>query len=141
MPYPDFRIFGSEKECRDHFHATYCVDAVLTFDNISVRFRKQMFDHCFFESSMRNGTKDRFSQLRAERIDWIYAALRDTGAELFVGYDSARKREDPSRRVALVQANYVVVIALIDRANAVFVTAYVADYNTVGKIRRSSKWT
>ena len=79
-----------------------------TFDGIEVRFRKQHFDHCFFESVVTKD--DTFSQRRAERIDWIKAALEDPNAELWVGWDNKRKRPANDRRVVIVVQNYVVII-------------------------------
>ncbi len=127
---------------------TYCRGALQTFDSISVRFRKEDFDHCFFESSRRNRIKDRFSQARATRIDWIKATLKDNGAELYVGWDGKKKRYDTHRRVAIVVKNYVLVIHITGEGKANFVTAYVADtigtperpITTLDQIRRSPKW-
>jgi len=54
--------------------------------------------------------EDAFSSQRAERIDWIKAALQDSNAELHVGREGKKKRYDRSHRVALVVGDYVVVI-------------------------------
>jgi hypothetical protein len=87
-----------------------------------------------------------FSTKRAERIDWIKAALEDPHSERYEGWDKQRKRYDPSRRVTLVMGNYVVVIALKGQQRADFVTAYVADTparpgrpSTVDMIRRGPR--
>lgn len=119
----------------------------MTFDGIAVRFRKGQFCHCFYESSRRNRVKDVFSAKRAQRIDWIKAALQDPNSERYQGWDKRRGRYDARRRVALVMGNYVVVIALKGRKQADFVTAYVADTpatpgrpSTVEMIRRAPKW-
>ena len=115
--------------------------AVNTFDGFAVRFRKGRFNHCFFESSNRNGVKDKFSKKRAERIDWIKAALEDPNAELYMGWDKKKKRDDKRHRVALVVNDYVVVIRLHNNKKAQFVTAYVADsLSTLNKIKRNPKW-
>src|SRR6185503_19188066 len=127
MPYPPLRVFNKANECRTHFEAAYCQGVILTFDGIEVRFRRSDFDHCFFESTNRDGIKDRFSQPRSERIDWIRAALEDDQANLYQGWDNVRKRVDPSRRVCVVETNYIVVIALTDATKANFRTAFVAD--------------
>jgi hypothetical protein len=112
-----------------------------------VRFRKSNFEHCFFESSRRNGIKDRFSPPRAKRIDWIKATLEDPHSELFEGWDSSKKRYDRTRRAAIVMGNYVVIIAFTGPGKADFVTAYVADTpatatrpSTIDKIRGGPKW-
>jgi hypothetical protein len=113
----------------------------MTFDGIEVRFRRRDFDHCFFESTNRDGIKDSFSQPRSERIDWIRAALEDDQADLYQGWDNVRRRVDPSRRVCVVETNYVVVIALTDATNADFRTAFVADSGrTLQMIRNSPRW-
>lgn len=109
---------------------------MMTFDGIAVRFRKHRFDHCFFESSHRDKVKDRFSTLRAERMDWIKAALADPASERYWGWDGKKKCYDHTRRVTVVMGNYVVVIMLTGAKTADFVTAYVAD--TVGMRGRKS---
>ena len=146
MAYPALVQLASETEYRTRFEAIYCTGTVQTFDGIAVRFRKHQFDHCFFESSRRDGAKDQFSTKRAERIDWIKAALEDSNGERYHGWDKKRKRYDASRRVTIVMGNYVVVIALKGQQLADFVTAYVADKpskpgrpSTVDMIRRGPR--
>lgn len=140
--------YDSIVEYRTHFEQVYCLWPIMTFDGISVRFRKRDFDHCFFESSRRDGSKDEFSPKRAQRIDWIKVALQDSNSERYVGWDNIKKRHDKRRRVTLVMGNYVVVIAMTSAKMADFITAYVADTSgtpgrpsTVEMIRRSPKWT
>ena len=127
---------------RNHFEGLYCNQPIITFDGIVVRFRKTDFDHCFFESSRRRiKNKDQFSDLRSERIDWIKYALESRDSDLFEGWDNTRKRYDSSRRVCLVQGNYIVVIRLTGKSKAQFVTAYVADSAyTLLKIKQSPVW-
>lgn len=143
MPYPALLKLPSQDDYREHFEHTYCVQPILTFDGIEVRFRKDDFHHCCFESSKRDSTKDQFSPQRAERLDWIKAALQDRSSERYVGWDRKKKRHDPARRVTVVQGNYVVVIALQtkNRMKARFITAYVADSPaSLQRIRRGPKW-
>ena len=141
MSMPPLRTFADEAACRAHFESVYCAGTIAAFDGIQVRFRKSHFDHCFFESSQRNQVKDTFSDLRAQRVDWIQAALQDPAAELYEGWDRTRKRYDKARRVCVVCGNYVVVIALTGSATADFITAYVADTaNSLAKIRTSPRW-
>lgn len=141
MNYPPLVKYRTKKEYRDHYERIYCHGPITSFDNIRVRFRKDLFDHCFFESTQRNQIKNHFSEHRSERIDWIKAALQDKDAELYVGWDKRRKRYDDMHRVAIVVLNYVVVIRLTGFGKAVFVTAYVADSeSTIERIRRSPKW-
>ena len=148
MVYPAMILFTAEADCRAHFERVYCQGAIATFDGIMVRFRKNDFEHCFFESSQRNKIKDRFSPARAARVDWIKATLEDPQSELYEGWDSLRKRYDRSRRAAIVMGNYVVIIAFTGPGKADFVTAYVADtpvspnrpVTTIDKIRDGPRW-
>jgi hypothetical protein len=146
--YPPLLDLADEAQYRAHFEAIYCRGPVIAFDGIEVRFRKRDFNHCCFESSRRDGVKDAFSRPRAERLNWIRAALKDPNSECFQGWDKKRKRYDGRRRVAVVMGNYVVVIALKGRERADFLTAYLADTpaapgrpSTVDRIRRGPKWT
>lgn len=142
MNYPSFVFYQTVDEYKEHYEKKYCQTPIITFDGISVRFRRDQFAHCFYESSQRNGIKDIFSEERKIRIDWIKAALHDPNAELFVGWDKKKKRADNKSRVTLVVGNYVVVIRLTGNKNAKFVTAYIADSTrTLEKIKRSPRWT
>lgn len=126
-----------------HYRSTYCSSPLKTWDDISVWFRPDFFSHLFFESSRRDGIKDSFSALRAERMDWIAATLRDPAALLKQGWVRERHCYDPNRRVALVQTNYVVVLWINPkrRTKSNFVTAYVADTpNTLKQILSAPSW-
>lgn len=141
MCYPKLVLFDSIEEYRERFFSIYCSDPIETFDAIHVRFRRAQFEHCFFESSNRDGIKDQFSQARAERIDWIFHALKDSKAEIFVGWDKRKKRHDSWRRVVLVCGNYVVVIRLTGIHKADFVTAFIADTpSSLESIKSSPSW-
>jgi hypothetical protein len=140
--YPPLLVLPSEADYRTHFEASYCRMTVFTFDGLMVRFRKDDFDHCFFESTQRNRIKDRFSTLRAERMDWIKAALADPNADRFIGWDRDTRQYRKDRRVTLVCGDYVVVISLIDAQRARFITAYVADTpNSLQKLKAAPRWT
>lgn len=141
---PSLVSYSTQGEYRTHFEQIYCKTPISTFDGIQVRFRKTDFNHCFFESTRRNGIKDKFSLKRSERMDWIEAVLMDPNADLRDGWDKKKKRYDNSRRVALVVGPYVVVIALQknNATKAKFITAYVADSDTtVKKIMKSPVWS
>jgi len=147
LPYPKLVHYDSEEAYRHHFEEKYCRGPIATFDRIKVRFQKRQFRHCFFESSRRDKIKDRFSSKRAERIDWIKAALRDANSERYIGWDNKHKRLDKKRRVAIVCNDYVVVIRMTGTNKANFITAFVADTEdenggspTLDKIRKSPKW-
>lgn len=146
MTYPTILKLNSEQEYKDHWKQHYCQGEICTFDGIQVRFKIRDFDHAFFESIHKKD--DTFSLKRAERIDWIKAALKDQSSEKFVGYDSTKKRYDPTRRVTIVMGNYVVIIALKKNNTANFISAFVADTpgrkgrpSTIEKIRSGQKWT
>ena len=148
MSYPPLVKYGTEVEYRSHFEQVYCKGPIKTFDGISVRFRKLNFDHCFFESSHRDKNKDMFSIKRAERINWIKAALHDPNSKRYIGWDKKRKRYEKSRRVTIVMENYVVVIKLTGDSKAYFITAFLADTHgrmgrpsTIDKIQKGPKWT
>jgi len=114
----------------------------MTHDGMSVRFRKTDFDHCFFESTRRDRVKDKFSDIRAERMEWIAVALQDAAAQRFQGWDRDARKYDKNRRVTLVCGNYVVVIGISGPTSARFITAYVADTpSTLAKIKTSPQWT
>ncbi len=137
MTLPPLVQYPTELEYRRHFEQVYCRGPIETFDGIQVRFRKGMFDHCFFESV--NTKDDTFSPRRAERIDWIKAVLQDANAELREGWDNQKKRPARDRRVALVVNSYVVIIR-IRGSRADFVTAFVATGNSIRKIRTNPLW-
>ena len=102
------------------------------------------FGHMFYESTARDGRKDVFSPVRAQRIDWVKATLERPDADLFEGWDKGAQRYDSTRRVAVVYENFVVVVAMglkLDGSlKANFVTCYQAD-NSIGKIRASPIWS
>lgn len=133
--------YATQQEYRLHFERACCSGPIMTHDGIAVRFRKSDFDHCFFESSRRNGVKDVFSTQRAARVDWIKAALQDPSAVLKAGWDRKKRRYDHQRRVVLVRGNYVIVLALTGKQTADFVTAYVMDTpESLKKLTAAPAW-
>ena len=143
MSVPPKVCYATEQEYRTHFEQVYCQGPLVTFDGIPVRFRKSDFDHCMFESSQRNRVKDTFSRERAERMDWIKAALIDASADLRQGWDNKKRRVDPNRRVAIAHEDFTVIIQVRKRKTgdyaADFVTAYVAS-DSISKIRNKPGW-
>lgn len=133
--------YSTIKQYRRHFENIYCKGNIITFDGIKVYFRKDDFDHCFYESI--NFKDDKFSKERSERINWIKETLEDPNADLRCGWDKKKKKIDCSRRVAIVNNDYVVIISISKRRNgtlkAQFITAYVAD-KSINKILRMPKW-
>jgi hypothetical protein len=140
MPYPPLVNYQTELEYQAHFEQIYCQAPIMTFDGIPVRFNKRDFTHAFFESVIQKD--DIFSRQRAERIDWIKAALEDQQSDRFVGWDNKRKKYDGKRRVTVVMGNFIVVIAITGQGDrAKFITAFVADSDrTISRIRKSPKW-
>ena len=138
MALPPLVYYQTALEYRRHFERVYCRGPIITFDGVQVRFRKGMFDHCFFESVQSKD--DTFSARRAERIEWIRAVLQDPNAELREGWDNIKKRPAKTRRVAIVVDSYVVIIRIRGR-KADFVTAFVATGRSIAKIRTNPRWT
>lgn len=144
VSYPPLLCLADPSAYQTHFEDKYCRGPISTFDGIKVWFRPDKFQHDFFESSNRDGVKDRFSTQRAERMNWIEATLQDPAAKLKQGWIKKERRYDAKRRVAVVKGNYVVVIAINQRNpnKADFVTAFVADtQNTLDQILESPSWT
>ena len=139
MLYPPLIYYDTIDEYRDHFKKIYCTGNVISFDGITVRFKNDDFNHAFYESV--KSKDDTFSPKRAERIDWIKAALSDPDSERFIGWDNVKKRYDGQRRVTIVMKDYVVVIAILKNGSGKFITAYVADSETtLSKIRKGTLW-
>ncbi|MFP3975847.1 MAG: hypothetical protein ACLFVK_06460 [Dehalococcoidia bacterium] len=135
--------YTTEDEYRRHFRQKYCQARIATFDGILVRFSMKDFDHAFYECSTSIWpSKNKFSLPRAERIDWIEAALLDNTAKLKIGWDNKKKKLNKSRRVIVANGNYVVVIQLLKSGNARFITAFLADnYRTLLQILSLPDWT
>lgn len=144
MPLPALRTLVDEPAYRQHFIDQYVRGAIHTRDGIRVYFGAQDFDHAFYESTRRDGTKDAFSQARAQRIDWISATLQEPGADWYQGYLKVRKAYDPTRSATVAYGDFVVVLGFgVRRDNSIkakFITCYHAD-NSIGKIRTSPAWT
>ncbi len=136
---PQKIVYAEICEYRQHFERVYCLNEIVTFDGIKVRFKKEDFDHCMYESSQRDGMKDSFSKERSVRIDWIKATLENPNSVLYQGWDSKRKKHDNSRRVAVVYEDFVVIIGVHKPGKARFITAYAANESIV-KIRRRPRW-
>lgn len=136
--------YDTEDEYRMHYERVYCRGNIQTFDGIRVFFSPNNFGHMFYESTARDGRKDVFSPVRAQRIDWIKSTLEHPNADLFEGWDKNSRAYDATRRVAVVYEDFVVVVAMRLKPDgslkANFVTCYQAD-NSIGKIRTSPIWS
>ena len=143
MPLPPLVQYGTAAEYREHFEREYCRGVIATPDGIRVYFSAEKFGHCFYESTDRDGRKDVFSPVRAERIDWIKHTLEHPDACLYAGWNRDAKQTDFTRRVAVVYEDFVVVVTMSLRRDgqlrANFVTCYQAD-NSIGKIRAAPLW-
>lgn len=144
MPLPALVQYATPDEYRTHYERVYCRGNITTSDGIRVFFSPGSFGHMFYESTARDGRKDAFSPVRAQRIDWIKATLEHHQATLFQGWDYKTRSYDATRRVAVVYEDFVVVIAMkLSRDGSLranFVTCYQAD-NSIGKIRTSPAWS
>ncbi|WP_319760761.1 hypothetical protein [Maridesulfovibrio sp.] len=142
MP-PALLHLASEAEYKAHFEEKYCAGPLITFDGIPVYFSKTKFSHAFFECTRRDGNKNAFSSARAQRMDWIETALKDSTANRYQGWDGKKRQYDPTRRVAVVIQDFVVVIRIKAKRDgslkAEFITCYKAD-NSIEKICRSPAW-
>lgn len=144
MALPPLLIYDNVECYRRHYERIYCRGHIITFDDIRVYFAPGKFGHAFYESSGWDGHKDKFSPVRAQRMDWIKATLEHRDACLFQGWYHKTRRYDTTRRVAVVYENFVVVVAMAMKRNrrlkANFVTCYQAD-NSIGKIRQAPHWS
>lgn len=144
MTLPPLVSYATVAEYRAHYKRVYCRSNIQTFDGIRVFFGDNKFGHMFYESTARDGRKDAFSLVRAQRIDWIKSTLEHPNADLFAGWDKDAKQYDATRRVAVVYEDFVVVVTMSLRLNgslkANFVTCYQAD-NSINKIRTSPVWS
>lgn len=143
MALPPLVSYTTVAEYRAYYERVYCRGSIQTFDGIRVFFGAGKFGHMFYESTARDGRKDVFSPVRAQRIDWIKSTLEHPHADLFEGWDKGARLYDATRRVAVVYEDFVVVVAMglkLDGSlKANFVTCYQAD-NSIGKIRTSPIW-
>lgn len=144
MTPPPLLKLGSIKEYKQHYERHYQREKIFTYDGIRVYFKPQTFGHAFYKNSKNTaGPKDEFSPERAERMDWVKAALESPDAEIFMGWNKATKAYDEHRRVSVVFENFVVVIELgLNRQEILkgnFVTCYVAN-NSIDAIKSSPKW-
>lgn len=114
-----------EEDLRMIWEAEYCIQPIVTFDNVVVRCYSDQFDHIFYESSSRS-VKDKaiLSYNRLEKIYWIKEALLDPTAILKMGWDAKNKKYFDDRRGAVVKDNFVVVIRFTGKLMAKIVTAY-----------------
>lgn len=114
-----------EAKMRKLWHNEYCVNPILTFDDVKVHFYEDMFNHCFFESyNRKEKDKSILSLNRLEKMLWIKEALKDKEAILKKGWNNETKKHYTDRRVAVVKGNYVVIIRFTGYLKAKLVTAY-----------------
>jgi hypothetical protein len=136
-------MLADEAAYRQHFLNTYVQAEVRTHHEVRVHFKAAHFAHAFYESTQRDDMKDRFSQDRSQRMDWIVHTLSDTNADWYQGWIKAKKAYDTTRSVAVACGDFVVVLKFRARKDgqvvADFVTCYFAD-NSIGKIRQSPAW-
>lgn len=144
MTPPSLVIYLTSSEYLEHYKQHYCRNVITTFDSIRVYFSPERFGHAFYEGSPMQKGKFSFSRSRAERIDWIRPTLASPDAALYTGYISATDSYDPSRRVAALFDEFVVIINLSvgknDEIKGQFNTCFIADAS-IDKIRQAPLWT
>lgn len=145
MSLPELRKFADEQECKQYYIENYCHNTeIKTFDGIRVKFYEETFEHAFYIRTRKSWSapKDKYSEERGERIDWIKAILEDPDIAPRKGYDKAKKSYDNSRRVVFwAPNNYVVVIYINKKGEGKFVTAFLVDnQDTATKIANSPIW-
>lgn len=129
----------SEAELREIWRKEYCVEEIVTFDTVKVRFFEDMFDHAFFESAHRmKKDKTILSYNRLEKMLWIKDTLKDPSAILKKGWNKDRKGYYTDRRVAVIKGNYIVIIRFTGMLKAKFVTAY--EKNDISNILSSPEF-
>ncbi|MBW3783181.1 hypothetical protein GL270_18370 [Aeromonas veronii] len=144
MSLPKLLIYASVNEYRKHYERYYQRGDIRSFDDIRIYFKPQKFGHAFYENAQhREGPKDVFSEVRAQRMDWIKATLEHPDASLYKGWNKEKKCYEEARRVSVVYENFVVVIELSlnkeGKLKGNFVTCYVAD-QSIDKIEKSPAW-
>lgn len=143
MPLPPLLNLVDEAAYCAYYDANYVRTHVTTHHGVRVHFSRTRFGHAFYESTQRNGVKDQFSLVRAQRMDWIATTLQDPGSTWFQGWNGRRSLYDPARSVAVAHGDFVVVLQFrANRAGTLlsdFITCYDAN-NSIGKIRRSPLW-
>ena len=102
----------------------------------------RIVNHAFYESADRKAKdKSELSLNRCEKMLWNKDALVDPGAILKKGWDSQTKSYDGSRRVTLVKGNFVVVLIILSKTKARFVTAFqIDDENNLQKLLSGPDW-
>lgn len=143
MSLPPLVQYPTPGEYRAHYEQVYCRGVISTFDGIRVYFSADRFGHAFYESNPQAGHKGLFSEVRAQRIDWIKATLAHPEARLYEGWIKATGQYDAARRVAVVHEDFAVIVQMrlkIDGSlKANFVTCYQADHS-IEKIEQSPTW-
>jgi hypothetical protein len=143
MPLPPLLNLPDEAAYRAHFEREYVHGpAVVTPDDITVRFFPERFDHAFYKSSCR-GAQDKavFDTDRAARMDWIRAVLTDASLER---YRDPRRPKEFWCVVLEATTPYIVVVKLYKNNPplARFITAFVVDdsWGYLIKMRRMPRW-
>lgn len=130
----------SEDDLRELWRVNYCLEPIITFDRMVIRFYEDMFDHAFYESeNHKEKDKSLLSLNRCEKMLWIKDTLQDPTALIKQGWLKDKKQHTNSRRVAMVKGNYIVIIQIINSEKARFITAY--QIENLRKFLNSPDWT
>lgn len=144
MAPPALLVYETVADYKRHYEKHYQRGTIVTADGIRIYFKPQKFGHAFYENSQRKtGPKDEFSQVRAQRMDWIKATLESPVARVYMGWNKVERSFNEDRRVSVVYEDFVVVIELSLSKEGVlkgnFVTCYVAD-QSIDRIEQSPLW-
>lgn len=114
-----------------------------------VHFNARTFDHAFSESSdyrFSDGNHDiPFSKRRARCLLWIKEALTATAGTI-QRWNQMRNdscgRPKQRRLLLVIEERYVIVLQVRDKDYELeFITAFIADKNSIKKIEREGGWT
>ena len=135
-------ILKTVEEYKKFFIDNYCNKDIYCYDGMKVKFYEDQFEHAFYESkNYKKRDKSIFSEERAQRIPWRKEVLMNESIEIYVGWDRDKKQYNENRRISIITPeNYVVVLNVIDKMKAKFITAYVASKTNAEKIRSAPKW-
>jgi len=141
---PPLLILDDVAAYHQHYKKNYCRSVIQTSDGIRVYFSDSVFGHAFYKNSdNRNGPKNEFCRVRAERMDWIKVTLESENATLYQGWNKHQKKYEEHRRVSVLLGDFIVVIELTmnnkGELKGKFVTCYVAD-KSILKVRQSPLW-
>ena len=141
---PEFVNYTTVDEYYCHYKREYCDKEIYTSDGIRVHFHPSTFFHAFGErSNPRSPHKDRLSEDRAQRIDWVGATLA-TPDSSHSGWKSSTGSDDFTSRVDVFNQFVVVLQYKLGKRNSLkseFKTCYPASTRTFKQISGHPRWS